>query len=211
MTQTQKHPTSKTRRYIHLGLIVGLLGFLGVPTWAQTQPTPTPPPLATVPFIDVERYQGVWYQVALIPNRFQKQCVSHTQATYKLLSNGHIEVTNACRNASGAMEQVVGEARRAQKYGAKLANGQLTPPMLQVRFAPSWVAALPFMGERVWGDYWVIQLANDYRYAVVGDPTRAFLWLLGRSPQLAAADRATINSRLVEQGYNPALLRDEVH
>jgi len=63
----------------------------------------------------------------------------------------------------------------------------------------------------VWGDYWVIQLAPDYRYAVVGEPSREFLWVLARETQLSTAEWSTIEARLKEQGYDPSKLVREKH
>ena len=57
-----------------------------------------------------------------------------------------------------------------------------------------------------WGDYWVIGLAPDYRYAVVGEPSRKYLWVLARTPTLSAEDRRAIDTLLRERGYDPALL-----
>jgi apolipoprotein D and lipocalin family protein len=161
--------------------------------------------LAPVASVDVSRYQGTWHQLALYPNRFQKSCASNTRAQYSAQPGGTVQVINACRTAEGKDMQVIGQARPAR--GAAMANNQLTPPQLQVRFAPEWLAWLPV----VWGDYWVIQLAADYRYAVVGEPSRNYLWVLARDTQLAPADWGAIETRLKEQGYDPARLVREKH
>ncbi len=162
-------------------------------------------PLVPVQSIDLARYQGVWHQVALYPNRFQKMCASNTRAVYVLEEGGTVKVTNQCRTAEGKETLVVGQARPARE-GA-ISQGQLAPPQLQVRFAPEWLSWLPF----VWGNYWVIQLADDYRYAVVGEPGREFLWVLARETQLSAADWTAIETRLKEQGYDPLRLVREKH
>lgn len=168
-------------------------------------------PLAPVPSLDLERYQGVWHQVALYPNRFQKACVSNTRATYALLGDGSVQVTNQCRNAEGKEVQVIGLARAASPAEAKAGETSTTtlisPPKLQVRFAPQWLAWLPM----VWGDYWVIQIAPDYRYAVVGEPKREFLWVLARDTRLSNEDWSSIETRLREQDYDPNLLVREKH
>jgi apolipoprotein D and lipocalin family protein len=169
------------------------------PVAAQT------PPLTTVPSIDVARYQGTWYQLALYPNRFQQMCASNTRATYTLQPNGSLQVLNQCRNAQGKEEQALGQARPAKS--AQVVDGRLSPAQLKVRFAPAWLSWLPM----VWGDYWVIDLASDYRYAVVGEPRREFLWVLARNTQLSATEWAQIESRLREQGYDPAKLQREPH
>ena len=166
---------------------------------------PVKQPLTTVASVDLQRYQGTWHQLALYPNRFQKSCASNTRAQYTPQPGGTVQVVNQCRKLDGAEMQAVGEARPART--AVLSGNQLSPPQLQVRFAPAWLSWLPM----VWGNYWVIQLAPDYRYAVVGEPSREFLWVLARDTQLNAADWFTIESRLKEQGYDPAKLVRERH
>jgi apolipoprotein D and lipocalin family protein len=76
---------------------------------------------------------------------------------------------------------------------------------LEVRFAPGWLSWVP----GVWAPYWVIQLADDYRYAVVGEPGRQYLWILSRTPVLDPQDRAIINGLLQQQGYDPTKLQEE--
>lgn len=184
-------------------LVAATLCATAFAAFAQTNPASLP--LATVPTVDLQRYQGTWHQIALYPNRFQKSCVSNTRAQYLPQASGTVQVTNQCRTAEGKEMQVVGQARPAR--GAVLTNNQLAPPQLQVRFAPAWLAWLPF----VWGDYWVIQLAADYRYAVVGEPSREYLWVLARETQISAADWLAIETKLKEQGYDPARLVREKH
>ncbi|WP_395139715.1 lipocalin family protein [Schlegelella aquatica] len=158
------------------------------------------PPLQPVPRVDLQRYAGLWYQVALYPNDFQSHCVSDTTATYTPRADGTIEVLNQCRRSNGEPDRAEGVARHASK-----APGGVEGSVLEVRFAPAWLAWLPW----VWGDYWVIQLADDYRYAVVSEPSRKYLWVLSRSPALSPDDDATIRTRLREQGFD--LSRLQVH
>ncbi|NJS37296.1 MAG: lipocalin family protein [Brachymonas sp.] len=164
-----------------------------------------PAALQTIASIELARYQGVWYQVALYPNRFQKMCASNTRATYALEEGNTVRVTNQCRTAEGKEVQAIGQARIGKE--AAITQGQLSPPKLQVRFAPAWLSWLPM----VWGNYWVIQLGADYRYAVVSEPEREFLWVLARDTQLSAGDWSAIEARLREQGYDPARLVREKH
>jgi apolipoprotein D and lipocalin family protein len=178
-------------------LVVGVSP-VGMAQDTKVAPLPT---LQTVPSVDLQRYMGAWHQVALIPNRFQKQCVANTKAEYALLETGQVRVTNSCTKADGQNEKAEGRARLAKE--AKLSDQKsLSPPKLQVRFAPAWLGWL----DAVWGNYWVIQLAEDYRYAVVGEPGREFLWVLAREPKLKPEDRTAIEARLKEQGYDPARL-----
>jgi apolipoprotein D and lipocalin family protein len=154
--------------------------------------------------VDLPRYVGLWYQVALYPNKFQAQCARDTTATYRALPDGSLEVTNACRMANGELTQVVGQARF---QNANPLPDSARAAKLEVRFAPKWLAWLPL----VWGDYWVIDVASDYRYAVVSEPNRQFLWVLSRSPVLSEADDANIRRFLQAQGFDLARLQAHSH
>ncbi len=152
-------------------------------------------PLQTVAALDTTKYMGQWYEVARFPNRFQTQCAGQVNAVYTLLDSGRIEVANSCKLANGQREVIIGQA----KPGKAGANTQLL-----VSFLPPYLRWLPIG----WGDYWVIDLASDYRYAVVADPSRSYLWLLSRSPSLAADDRSAIEARLKAQGFDVAKLQN---
>jgi apolipoprotein D and lipocalin family protein len=152
-------------------------------------------PLATVGNVDLARYAGQWHEVAKYPNRFQQQCVGDTTATYGLRDDGNVAVLNRCRTRDG-YDEVSGVARRVDGRTDRL----------QVSFLPAALRWLPFG----WGDYWVIELAPDYRYAVVGEPSRQYLWVLSRTPGLAPEDRRAIEARLPGHGYDPARLVDSL-
>jgi apolipoprotein D and lipocalin family protein len=151
-------------------------------------------PVVPLASMNVPAYMGTWYQVAWFPNRFQKQCVSDTAAVYRQLPGGEVEVTNRCTRADGRPDQVVGLAR---PDGSALRGTQLEPAKLQVSFLPAWLRWVP-----AWGSYWVIQLADDGRYAVVSEASREYLWVLSRTPQLLPADETAIRSSLVQQGFD---------
>lgn len=151
-------------------------------------------PLQTVPAVDLGRYSGTWYEIARYPNRFQKQCTGDVTATYLLLENGDIKIVNRCRGESGEMDEAEGVARKADPEG--------TNARLRVRFAPALLSFLPF----VWGNYWIIDLAPDYTYAVIGEPDRTYLWILARSTSLPEDTYAGILERLKGQGYDPLRL-----
>jgi len=161
-----------------------------------------PEPLAALPSLDVPSYMGTWYQVAWFPNRFQKQCVRDTTATYRRVPDG-VEVLNRCRLADGRIDDVIGLARPA---GSVLAGDRLAPARLEVSFLPRLLRWLP-----IWGDYWVIQRADDGRYAVVSEASRKYLWVLSRTPQLSAADETAIRSLLVQQGFDLGVWQAHLH
>jgi apolipoprotein D and lipocalin family protein len=178
-------------------------------TTTTTTATTTPPALTSVPAVDLDRYQGRWYQIALYPNFFQRQCVSNTTADYTLMADGSVLVLNQCTTADGSTTQALGAAR-VDEPRKTLFNRHPLPPStsrLEVRFAPKWLSFI----KAVWAPYWVIQLADDYRYAVIGEPDRKFLWILSRTPALSPQDEATIKALLTQQGYDPSLLQAESH
>jgi apolipoprotein D and lipocalin family protein len=148
-------------------------------------------PLTTVGSVDAARYAGRWYEIANYPNRFQRMCTGNTTAEYAPRDDGMLKVINRCSTASGVSE-IEGVARRVDGATDKL----------QVSFLPAFLRWLPIG----WGNYWVIGLAPDYRYAVVGEPSREYLWILSRTPALAGQDRQAIDELLRVQGYDPAKL-----
>jgi apolipoprotein D and lipocalin family protein len=150
--------------------------------------------LQSLPALSVPPYMGRWYQVALYPNRFQRQCVSDTTAEYRRRADGAVDVMNRCRLADGRIDEAAGLARPT----GRLEGDRVVPAQLEVSFLPVWLRWLP-VG---WGSYWVIQLADDGRYAVVAEPSRQYLWVLSRTPQLVPADDSAIRSKLVEQGFD---------
>lgn len=170
----------------------GLLS-LGLALCASVAQASDPAPLESLPALDVPGYMGTWYQVALFPNRFQKQCVSDTTATYRTQADGSVTVLNRCRRADGRWDEAQGVARPV----GTLSQGTLTPAQLEVSFLPSILRWLP-VG---WGKYWVIQRADDGRYAVISEPSRDYLWVLSRQPQLSSDDEAAIRARLQAQGF----------
>jgi apolipoprotein D and lipocalin family protein len=151
-------------------------------------------PLQAVKSVDLARYCGTWYEIARLPNRFQKECVSDVTATYTLLEDGTVRVVNRCRKANGDTSEAEGKARR--KSDAEPAS------KLEVRFAPAFLSIFPF----VWGNYWIIDLAPDYSYAVIGEPSRDYLWVLSRTPALPVEVYSAILERIRDQGYDPTAL-----
>ena len=138
---------------------------------------------------DVSRYMGSWYEIAKLPNWFQRKCVQGTQARYKVLGPAQIEVNNKCTTASGEEIQAIGLARP---------NGSGLPAQLEVRFAPEWTAWLPM----VWGAYWVLDLDADYQLAAVGDPSKSYLWILSRTPVVSAERYDAVLQRLKVMGFD---------
>lgn len=144
--------------------------------------------LNTVPRVDLERYTGTWYEVARLPNRFQKQCVGNVTADYAQLADGRIEVINRCLTDGGVVDEAHGVARVVE--GSDNAK-------LEVSFVSL------FGWNLFWGDYWILDLGKDYQYAVVGEPKRKYAWILSRTPELPVQTRRHIDRLLTQAGYDP--------
>ncbi len=142
----------------------------------------------TVPFVDLDRYAGEWFEIARFENRFQRQCVGDVRASYARRADGRIDVVNRCRTGDGQTE-ARGVARLVDER---------THAKLKVRFAPAWLSWLP----SVWGDYWIIGLAPDYSWAVVGDPGREYLWILARTPRLDAESMTAARAVAQDNGFD---------
>ena len=150
--------------------------------------------LPTQDWIDPARYAGRWYEIARLPNRFQDKCAGDVAATYSLREDGRLAVVNQCRTKDGGVDQVEGVARRADPQGPA--------SRLQVRFAPAWLSFLPW----VWGDYWILELDREYRFALVGEPSRKYLWILARDPAMDAATYDGLVARAVGLGFDTSRL-----
>jgi apolipoprotein D and lipocalin family protein len=157
----------------------------------------TTAPVRTVQSVDLDRYMGEWFEIARFPNRFQRQCLGDVRATYARRPDGRVDVVNRCRTAEG---------RREARGIARVVDEQ-TFTKLKVRFAPAWLSFLPV----VWGDYWVIGLAPDYSWAVVGEPRREYLWILARAPRLDDASLAAARAAARASGYDVDRLVQTAH
>jgi len=144
------------------------------------------PPLRTVDSVDLNRYAGRWYEIARYPNRFQKKCSADTSAIYSLRNDGRIEVVNSCRKQDGEFTSSRGTAKVVDRK---------TNAKLKVTFF--W----PFSGN-----YWIIGLDPEYRYAIVGEPSRKYLWILSRTPELNEALYNNAIRQIDAAGYDPSKL-----
>lgn len=139
--------------------------------------------LQTVPFVDLKKYAGKWYEIASFPQRFQKGCTC-TTAEYTLTDKGFVIVENRCNKNSihGKQSYIKGKAFIVENSG----NAKL-----KVQFF--W----PFRGK-----YWIIDLADDYSYAVVGHPNRKYLWILSRTSVMDDTIYQQLISRIKEKGFD---------
>lgn len=143
----------------------------------------TSPDLQTVPFVDLKKYSGKWFEIASFPQRFQKGC-NCTTAEYTMTDKNYVVVENRCNKDSvnGKLSSIKGKAFVVENSGNAKLNVQFF-----------W----PFKGK-----YWIIDLADDYSYAVVGHPNRKYLWILSRTSQMDDATYQQILLRLKSKGFD---------
>ena len=151
--------------------------------WSAIAP-PDSRSVRSVDRVDLARYAGEWHEIARFPNRFQRSCAGDVRASYAVRTDGRVDVVNRCTGDDG---------RAITAYGVARVVDARTSSKLKVRFAPALLSWLPL----VWGDYWVLGLADDYSWAVVGSPDRKYLWILSRATALAGEpyERALASAR----------------
>lgn len=127
--------------------------------------------IVTVEKVDMARYAGTWYEIARLPNKLQAECAGDVSTTFRLRGMRTFDIETRCRRADGSEEVDVGIAR---------VQDPATNAKMEWRFLPLALAWWPF----AWTDYWIVDLAPDYSYAVAAVPTREALWILARKPEL---------------------------
>ena len=165
-------------KIIFIGIVMGMFG-CGSSSYA---------PLDVVDKVDVNRYIGKWYEIALLPNRFEKGC-NCTTAEYSVIDNETIRVVNSCRKDSVTGEIDSAEGKAFVVEGSNNAK-------LRVQFF--W----PFRG-----DYWIIDLDKEnYQWAVVGAPSREYLWILSRTPKMDELLFNSLVEKCKEKGFDVSKL-----
>jgi len=142
--------------------------------------------------VDLQKYAGKWFEIASYPMSFQKNCFCVT-ADYTLTDKGYMKVINSCRKGSvdGKVKSITGKAFPVE--GADNVK-------LKVQFF--W----PFKA-----DYWVVDKAEDYSWAVVSGSGRKYLWILSRTPEMEKETWQGITERLVKNGFDLSKLKMMVH
>ena len=139
------------------------------------------PYLATVDSVDIQKYKGTWYEIARFEHYFEKGCKNVT-ATYALKEDGDIKVTNKCMMIEdNEQKEATGVA-----YAVDTTNSKLKVSFFR-----------PF-----YGDYWILDLAPDYSYALVGSPNRELLWILSRTKTMSEDRKNMILEKLPNLGFD---------
>jgi apolipoprotein D and lipocalin family protein len=153
---------------------------------ANSQKTPS-----VVSTVDLKRYTGKWYEIARLPNFFERK-LKCTSATYTLRDDGKIIVLNAGNYITDPLKSTSSE-------GVAWIPNKKSPAKLKVQFF--W----PFSG-----DYWIMYLDKEYRHVLVGDPDNKYLWILAREKTMDEATYKMLLQKAVDNGYDvKAIIRVE--
>jgi apolipoprotein D and lipocalin family protein len=184
----RRRPTAAARRNIGTRWITVTASLLlAMASTAAAGQAGDPGPPVPVAHVDLARYAGLWYEVARLPNRFQKKCARGVTARYTLREDGRVGVINRCVGADGHVSEVSGVAEVVDSG---------TNARLKVSFF-SVLGWRPF-----WGDYWILGLGDDYEYAVIGSPDRKYGWILARDASPAPEILEKAREVLERQGYD---------
>jgi len=168
---------------------IALLGMFVAGILSSSAAYAEPKPLVAAEKVELDKYLGVWYEVARKPMYFERKCIYDITATYTLNENGNIVVDNKCYDTEGNLQRSVGEAF--------ISNAPFNSK-LRVSFLPEGVRWIP-VGR---GDYWILKLDDDYQTVLVGEPKRKYLWILSRTPQLKKEQIQEYLNYAKSQGYN---------
>jgi len=138
--------------------------------------------------VNIEKYCGLWYEIARIPNSFQDKCAGRVTAEYELREDGKLKVINKCVKKDGSINKVKGIA----KVTGEKSNAKLKISFVQL-----------FGINLFWGDYWIIGLDKEYEWAIIGHPKRKYGWILSRESALSDSTMSRIDQILKNQGYDP--------
>lgn len=139
-------------------------------------------PLDVAPTVDLARFQGKWYEIAKLPRVTEANCTG-TVASYTLESNGALAVESHCR--LGTFEGPV---------KSMTATAKVPDPAVPAKLA------LNFGG--FYGDYWILEVGKSYEFAVVGHPSREYLWILSRTPHLDGVSLAAALARARDEKFD---------
>jgi apolipoprotein D and lipocalin family protein len=167
-----------------------LFALLGLYFWmaSSVQAQASSSALPTVSNVVLDRYAGRWYEVARLPMWFERKCIGDVSATYTVRADQRIDVLNRCRTETGVISA----------QGIAEIPDPAYPGQLRVRFAPDWLSWLPV----VWGDYWIIDLDPQYRWVLVGAPSRDYLWILSRTPRLDVQVVTALKQKAATLGFS---------
>lgn len=143
----------------------------------------------TVPAVDLIRYQGAWHELAALPAPFQAECYKNTKAIYTLLRGNFVEVVNSCETEKGSVQVAEGRARINPDFNE--------PGKLEVTFVHAFKWLWTFAG-----DYWILDLGDEYDYAIIGHPSLNYAWVLSREMKQDKDFYIKAEKVLADNGYD---------
>jgi apolipoprotein D and lipocalin family protein len=146
----------------------------------------------TVKNVQIEKFMGTWYEIARFPHSFEKNLVGVT-ATYSLKENGRIEVLNQ------GFEYTLNGKLKTANGKAKIPNIQ-EPGKLKVSFF--WI---------FYADYFILELDENYKWALIGSSSDKYLWILARSKKLDENILKMLKAKAIERGYDLRNLNEVQH
>ena len=169
------------RKYISL-ILLSLASTLILSACAnQAVYRQSPEPLKSVPFVNIDRYLGKWYEIYRLPNWFEdNDCITVT-AEYSLRDDGHVSVLNTCYKK---------ERKEDAKGIAKIVEGSNNSKLRVSFFRP------------FYGDYWILDLANDYSWVLIGEPAGKYFWILARDKKLSPELEESLLVKAEKLGYS---------
>lgn len=175
---------NKTLSFLLIGLFLSACA--GGPVGNKNVPQPAKA-------VEIEKYLGKWYEIARYENRFEKDCEAVT-AEYNKLPDGKVGIKNSCRKngIDGPLEVADGKA--------KIVEGSNN-----TKFKVS------FWGPLYVGNYWILDRADDYSWAIVGEPSGRYLWILSRKAPLSEKERKALYTKAKKLNYDLSLVRETAH
>lgn len=175
-----------------LAVFLASAALFTLPALATAMPVGNPAVPEPAKAVDLERYLGRWYELARYENRFEKDCEGVT-ATYSRREGGGISVVNTCQK-----NQVGGPAKTANGR-AKVVEGSQNAKLKVTFFWP------------FFGNYWVLDRDDEYSWAIVGEPSGKYLWILTREAIPAPEQVEMLRDRAAALGYDINMLRMTKH
>ena len=146
------------------------------------------PPMATVEYVDRERFMGDWYVIANIPTFLEKDAFNPVES-YALNEDGTIATTFTFND--GAFD---GEEKVYHPQGF-IRNSDTNA---------EW--GMQFLWP-IKADYRIVYLDEDYQYTVIGRNSRDYVWIMARSAQIPDQTYAELRALVIDLGYDPELLQ----
>jgi len=131
---------------------------------------------------DLEKYLGKWYEIARLDYRFEKHLEQNT-AEYTLKENGAVKVYNkGYHTLKQEWRSATGEARPVDDP----ATGRLKVSFFK-----------PF-----WSGYNVIDIDENYRYALVAGKNLKYMWILSRDTTIPDSYKNRFLQKAKQLGYD---------